>query len=371
MRTKAEKRREKEEREKAGMQEGGQMEAVEQASSDRPRYADWSWLRHINLGSDSVEDGLYEEEDESDALDVVTGAYLTRHNLTQHQYQWPSGPDRVSRYHTFLAQRTPQGAANGSEKLPGGLLAPFTSAHLNQCMSAKMLRFERLQSDWPSTPLALHRHLLLCLRRHYLFFYFEQLTEDPRFMWTANEQRVLKAAMQNGLDNSSSGALTALDKRNHINWLNPSIAICNSMVLAGETFGSIRGTSKNFYAYVQFNDNKIGHVYYYGEILFFVRHIFEVPVSSSGSHGGLQRKEHCFALMRWYDTLQRDALVHHCSSASLCQRFPVVSPNYWPTHVQDLVPIGRICGRWIPRRGKWPGGRDVLHVCPIPSRVHA
>jgi len=120
---------------------------------------------------------------------------------------------------------------------------------------------------------------------------------------------------------------------------------------------------------------------WYGRVSYYARHHFK-------------QRHYCFAVMRWYDRASVKALealwpsyrmVHQirASAASAAHRlraeqcaesmhhWPVLNWAYRPEALDDLIPVHRIAGRWMPSLAQSDIGAHQLQVaCPLRSRLY-
>jgi hypothetical protein len=123
---------------------------------------------------------------------------------------------------------------------------------------------------------------------------------------------------------------------------------------------------------------------WYGRVSYYVRHRFK-------------QRHYCFAAMRWYDHASAAALhalwpsysrvVHlserdaraatpaHRLRAQQCEdslrHWPVLNWAYRGETLDDLLPVHRIAGRWMPSLAHTNTGAHTLQVaCPLRSRIH-
>jgi len=239
-------------------------------------------------------------------------------------------------------------------------------------------------------------HVLQCLHVHYL----ETRKEDILKLITdaglsAKKAKAEKTALS---DTSSSVALRQAALENQyvqqfFNSLEPTIRMYDSLVMAGETYGSFIGRNhRSSFVAVAFPDpDSADHktVLWHGQVSYYISHHYDGVA-------------HFFAVCRWYlwpgqkrnggITAQTamERFYKDIHPSPLCKKsfaaFPVLSTEFNPTHLQDVVPVQCISHRWIP--GNIPaapgGGRGAAAseeekekkkklqlAYPVPTRVHA
>jgi len=330
----------------------------------------------------------------------------------QHQYSWSEGPQRISHFQRFMAVRdaTWPGIQDikGDESYPGQLLSSraevpevdFTlrlaqlgvPPHIQEANERKRRKNALWVAPRDMTPLSYVRE---CLHTHYLVHYTADIADCPDYGWTDQEQRAIAQANHLGVKDARSTALKASQETMYRHF--GTAHVYDSLALGGEMYGSLCGRSiTNSYVAVAFeaeDDRRQQTNVWYGQVHYYVAHEF-------------RGRLHQFAVMRFFDWVgtahdstapsaageRKKKLPKTCDQAMKqrygtepgaqlsFERFPVVTQHLHGRTMQDLVPVQRLLGRWIPcLTDKAAAAAEqnaglataTIAVCPIPTRMHA
>jgi hypothetical protein len=414
--------------ERAGREQSTQA-AESPSSPGEPGYEDFSFLAHILMGSGLEVDcfsspGPSSSSSSSSLLEVHHRTHVSRTGVVQHQYVWGSGQSRLAQFeHFFRMRHQPSHTeTNGHEPFPGQLQGTSKIVHLEVPLENKQNRSPLGEHvHYAGVVDALRKHLYDCLQRHYIFSYSENFLEDPDMGFTEEQKKKVRAAVKDGGLAAASNAIQLFRlpiMYRHL-WMFPTANIFNSLVLGGERYGSRRGGLRSHcYALIKYLnvDNK-GVDIWFGEIQFFVEHVLEVYNKDTTKRESVT---HTFAMMTFHHRTQTtggkttipptpplperpketekptkegaqtsepkktsgkrvrepkddgpvEANVNKQKWSTewerVYQQFPRLEKAYAATHVQDLVPVQRIVGRWTPCMRE-----STMLACPLPSRLHA
>ena len=251
-------------------------------------------------------------------------------------------------------------------------------------------------------------HLQNCLEAHYIEAY------DQRFMRHARADPTRAQEYQGMREAEAAYRGAPLDARlktkKHSAFISalhplfsPRLELFDTLELCGEVYGSMAGTNhRSSFVTVRFREKLGAHWttnVFFGQVRCFLRHAIDLaPLQPMGRPHDDDRQahsQHAFALMYWYKEanldehfrFQADArpvgddqhelvqAAKQSAQASLFNgQFPFLECKPSDPDLRDIVPVHRICGRWIPatRNADAQGkGRSLWQACPIPSKVHA
>jgi hypothetical protein len=295
--------------------------------------------------------------------------------------------------HLLTQCATPRTVQITDDGLPWVLLTDKQSRQKRQTDAKKAAAKEGEQVPNDSFPRFVSiKHVRNCLHSHYIGGYNEHLRLRSPALFAGLTQADIDELHFYGDANAHrrTQALQSDAAKRVYASLSPTLRLYDTLMLAGETYGSMCGRNGNAsYVAIAFKpatktsdseekfdeevDEEAVPFLWYGQVSYYVSHTFN-------------GKEHQFAVMRFYDwvgegrwdkqrpALSLDEAMHHrynltsAIARQTYQDFPLVTRTFTNSDILDVVPVQRLAFRWIP--GMHTDGKSQ-YVCPIPTRVHA
>ena len=273
-------------------------------------------------------------------------------------------------------------------------------------------------------------HILNCLRSHYIGHYdkFWMHNAPNKAAFDAMDKAAARLLQHNTIANKTSKfeafmpSLLGMDTR---------IDLFDTLEMDGELYGSMAGTNhRSSFVTVCFATEQGDTVTWHAQVRCYIRHTLTATTRATEEHPQQQHSHpHDFAVLHYFtptqtkhqvadewskfqwkeETLQKKKkkagqetgaggaaaaaaaaapssasyklpsvaekqygeMVHGIVQSCEPHQLPVLRCAHNPPDLTDLMPVHRICGRWIPATSAEEGRAKTWAACPIPSKRHA